>query len=262
MLSSDPSTILIIKDSWQFPEREIEGKLLHEATEKDVYNVAQYYYHKTIHINNSVNNIQLDIRKGLDITKASNYKVQSLNTPRASQISQGSKRSSSQIGAPLPASKRSRSESPVKRDPIHPSSPPNRIHRRVIVRDYGQNIYETSSCMALLTAFKSYIQGYKLLLKAGILHRNISINNIIINKDGSNPSRFLINLNLTIKVQQEDASGTKGKTSTRAFIAIRMLKDRQHSFKHDLESFFWVLFWIYIHYNGLNKERSIPEFDK
>lgn len=30
---------------------------------------------------------------------------------------------------------------------------------------------------------------------------------------------------------------------------------------HDLESFFWVVFWICIHYNG-SQETVIPRFDK
>jgi len=31
---------------------------------------------------------------------------------------------------------------------------------------------------------------------------------------------------------------------------------------HDLESFFWVLFWISIYYNGPDNSRVIPEFDQ
>ncbi|KAJ4177642.1 hypothetical protein NW767_015068 [Fusarium falciforme] len=31
---------------------------------------------------------------------------------------------------------------------------------------------------------------------------------------------------------------------------------------HDLESFFWVLFWICIHYDGPDKSRAIPRFEK
>lgn len=31
---------------------------------------------------------------------------------------------------------------------------------------------------------------------------------------------------------------------------------------HDLESFFWVLFWICIHYNGPGEGRVVQEFDK
>ena len=46
-------------------------------------------------------------------------------------------------------------------------------------------------------------------------------------------------------------------------MAIGVLLDEKHSFMHDLESFFWVLFWICIHYNGLVKEsRVVPRFEK
>ncbi len=31
---------------------------------------------------------------------------------------------------------------------------------------------------------------------------------------------------------------------------------------HDLESFFWVLFWICIHYNGPNESIVVQRFDK
>lgn len=31
---------------------------------------------------------------------------------------------------------------------------------------------------------------------------------------------------------------------------------------HDLKSFFWVLFWKCIHFNGPDKTRAVPRFDK
>jgi serine/threonine protein kinase len=102
------------------------------------------------------------------------------------------------------------------------------------------------------------------LRKAGFLHRDISINNLMVNEDDNNPSwpSFLIDLDLAIKEQREGASGARGKTGTRAFMAIGALLGEQHSFRHDLESFFWVLFWICIHYNGPNEERVVPRFEK
>ncbi|OTB13531.1 hypothetical protein K445DRAFT_320070 [Daldinia sp. EC12] len=255
----DPSTTLVIKDSWQYPERDVEGELLREVTEKGVCNVARYYHHETVYVNDNADDVQHGIRNGLDITKASNYSAQSLNTPRISQ-----KRSSSQTGAHLPLSKRPRSESPLKVDLLHPSPLPNRIRRRVIVRDYGRNIYEASSRVALLAALEGCIEGHKSLHEAGILHRDVSINNLLINESNNNPSwpGFLIDLDLAIKEQRESASGAKGMTGTRAFMAIGVLRGRQHSFEHDLESFFWVLFWICIHYNGPKEERVVSEFDK
>jgi Fungal protein kinase len=39
--------------------------------------------------------------------------------------------------------------------------------------------------------------------------------------------------------------------------------DERHSFMHDCESFFWVLFWICIHHDRMNKERrTVQRFDK
>jgi hypothetical protein len=58
------------------------------------------------------------------------------------------------------------------------------------------------------------------------------------------------------------ALGAKGKTGTRAFIAIGALLGKQHSFIHDLESFFWVLFWICIHCDGPVEGTVIGQFDK
>ena len=45
-------------------------------------------------------------------------------------------------------------------------------------------------------------------------------------------------------------------------MAIGVLLDEEHSYMHDYESFFWVLFWICIHYNGPNEERVVPRFEK
>ena len=42
---------LVIKDSWQYPEREEEGKLLREVTERKVVKVARYYHYETVHVN-------------------------------------------------------------------------------------------------------------------------------------------------------------------------------------------------------------------
>jgi hypothetical protein len=45
-------------------------------------------------------------------------------------------------------------------------------------------------------------------------------------------------------------------------MAIGALLGEQHSFMHDLESFFWVLFWLRIYFSGPDKGRVIPRFDK
>lgn len=267
----EDGTQLVVKDSWQYVERDEEGELLREATSKDVVNVARYYHHQPVMVRGH-NDIRNGIRKALDITSASNYRPERSRGPPSksagvsrqgrSNITSGQKRSSSQAGASLPPSKRSCSESPEK---IDRSALPNRVHRRVILRDYGRPIYDATSPSALLAALEGCIEGHESLHKAGFLHRDISINTLMINEDNNRNSAswpsFLIDLDLAIKVQRDGASGAKGKTGTRAFMAIGALVGEQHSFMHDLESFFWVLFWICIHYNGPGKDIGSTEFD-
>lgn len=265
-LEGDYSLCFIIKDSWQYLERDEEGELLQEATGKGVTNVARHYFHQTVQIRGDNDDIQSNIRKGLDVTKASNYRQTRLTvlSSQSRASSTGSKRSASEIGASLPSGKRSRSgsASPTKlrRQPL-----PNRVHRRIILHDYGKPIYKASSRIALLQAIEKCIQGHESLYAAGFLHRDISINNLIINEDSNNPSwpSFLIDLDLAIKVDRHQASGAREKTGTRAFMAIGVLVGDDHSFMDDLESFFWVLFWICIHYDRDGRGRTgVGDFDE
>ncbi|KAJ5723663.1 hypothetical protein N7488_001698 [Penicillium malachiteum] len=270
----DPTTPLVIKDSWQYTDRDEEGEILQHATTSGVINVARLYHYETVRIHGADDNIQDNIRIGLDITKATNYRSgrsgRSLFPPssrstgahsKSRSRSTGLKRSSSEINAASPSTKRSRSTSRTKTTGVPPS---NRVHRRIILRDFGRPIYKASSQGALLAALRSCIEGHESLLEAGFLHRDISINNLMINEGNkSSPPAFLIDLDLAVKAIRTDSSGAKGKTGTRAFMAIGALLGEQHSFMHDLESFFWVLVWICIHYNGpTERARVVPLYDK
>ncbi|KAF6802168.1 serine threonine-protein kinase sgk2 [Colletotrichum sojae] len=262
-----PETPLVIKDSWQYPERDEEGDLLCEVMDKGVVNVARYYHHETVQVHKTDDDIWNNVRHGLDITLATNYRAglqtslgnMARDAPWKGRSSNSRKRPSSQSNPTLPPSKRSSSASPTKA----PSTPPNRVHRCIILQDYGKPIYKASSRSALLAVLVGCIEGHESLLKAGILHRDISINNLMINEDSGNPSwpAFLIDLDLAIREPREGESGAKGKRGTRAFMATGALLGEQHSFMHDLESFFWVLFWICIHYNANGKDVGPTEFD-
>ncbi|KAK1142575.1 hypothetical protein N8T08_007551 [Aspergillus melleus] len=269
----ETSAPLVIKDSWQYPERGEEGQLLHEATEKGVVNVARYYYHETVLVNGNADNIYNNVRRGLDVTQSTNYKP-ARAPPTASDTiddsrigrstgSVGRKRSSSRAGAALPPNKRACSSSPSKGG--RASALQNRVHRRVIIRDYGAPIYRARSRISMLSALESCIIGYESLhTKAGFLQSDISTGNLILNEEEENPSwpAFLIDLDLAIKEERVQYSGARGKTGTRAFMAIGLLLGEKHSFMHDLESFFWVIFWICIHYDGPTVGRIVPKFEK
>lgn len=123
-------------------------------------------------------------------------------------------------------------------------TPPNRIRRRIIVQDYGRPIDKARSPVAFAAAVESYVQGHVSLRKTGFLHRDIIVNNVLINKREGALKEFLMNLDLAMRESRKKASGAKGKTGTGVFMAIGLLFGEPHCFMHDLESFFWVLFWF------------------
>ena len=248
---------LVVKDSWQYCEREVEGEMLEKAGQHGVTNVAQCYHHETVHFGEKPDEITQNIRARLDITKAKQSRAgQSILSPSMNSVdatrkgsdssASGQKRSASHDDASLRASKRPRSASDNNRRG-------RREHRRVVLSDYGKAIYKASSRSALLAGMIGCIKGHKSLREAGFLHRDISINNLIINEDGDNLTSFLIDLDLAITDPRVTTSRAKGRTGTKAFMAIGVLRGDPHTFMHDLESFFWVLFWICTHHNEPSK---------
>ncbi|PLB49113.1 hypothetical protein P170DRAFT_455861 [Aspergillus steynii IBT 23096] len=272
----DESTPLVIKDSWQYPERAEEGKLLHEATEKGVVNVARYYHHETVQVNGKIDDVRNGIRRGLDVTKSTNHRATRPETTlaesdtadiervgRSMGSSTGSKRSSSRAGATLPHSKRTCSSSPFKA--ARDIARENRVHRRVIIRDFGKPIYKASSHTTMLAALEGCVDGYQSLhMMAGLFQGDISTGNLMMNEEDGNPSwlAFLIDLDLAIKEDRTAPSGAQGKTGTRAFMAIGVLLGDIHSFMHDMESLFWFLFWICIHYDGPDQKGRLAQIKK
>ena len=87
----------------------------------------------------------------------------------------------------------------------------------------------------------------------------------MMNEKKDNPSwpSFLIDLDLAVKEDRGNQSVAPKKTGTRAFMAIGALYGEKRSFMHDLESFFWVLFWICIHYTGPSGEsKKAPKYER
>ncbi len=86
------------------------------------------------------------------------------------------------------------------------------------------------------------------MLNAGILHRDISVDNILLEEHENDG--FLIDLDMAVESNRLAASGAPARTGTKVFMASGVLDGEPHSFMHDLQSFFWVLFWIAIHHHG------------
>ncbi|RAH81702.1 hypothetical protein BO86DRAFT_448355 [Aspergillus japonicus CBS 114.51] len=189
-LEASPDQPLVVKDSWRYTERANEGKLLQKTTELGVVNVARYHHHETVQVLGTDDDIRHNVRKGSDITTAENHPSgRSSDTPsprtmicpqkgRSSTSIVGRKRSSSPARVALSPRKRHQSGSASLS--LVRNAQPNRIHRRVVIRDYGEPIYKASSPPVLLRAF-----------------------------DDAQWQGFLIDLDLSVKESRAKASGAQ-----------------------------------------------------
>ncbi|KAK8105324.1 hypothetical protein PG999_008683 [Apiospora kogelbergensis] len=94
---------------------------------------------------------------------------------------------------------------------------------------------------------------------ANVLHQDISPGNMVIldGQDGGKPRGVLIDLDSAIELAE--GLGTEQRiTGTRPFMAIGVLKDECHTYRHDLESFLYVFLWTII----TNHTENPPETSK
>jgi hypothetical protein len=82
----------------------------------------------------------------------------------------------------------------------------------------------------------------------GFANPSISENNIIVtDAEEGNPRGMLIDLDFA-KELDSVPSGARHRTGTMEFMAIEVLEGRAHTYRHDLESFFYVFLWVIIRY--------------
>ena len=141
----------------------------------------------------------------------------------------------------------------------------NRIFCCLVISPPGRAIRDFRSIKELLEAFRDAIKAHRSLYEEGrILHRDISENNIIIidNQDEMGFKGMLIDLDLA-KELGGSPSVARHQTGTMEFMVIEVLKGISHTYRHDLESFFYVFVWLCIIHGfslcGLHR-KVIPNF--
>ncbi|KAL7938215.1 serine/threonine-protein kinase Sgk2 [Trichoderma chlorosporum] len=122
----------------------------------------------------------------------------------------------------------------------------NRIYSCLVVSPAGRVISDFRTIKELLESMRDAIKAHQSLYITGnILHRDISSNNIIITdpKVADGFKGMLIDLDLAKEIDS-GPSGARHQTGTMQFMAIEVLRTVDHTYRHDLESFFYVLIWM------------------
>ncbi|TEB37855.1 hypothetical protein FA13DRAFT_1656842 [Coprinellus micaceus] len=136
----------------------------------------------------------------------------------------------------------------------------NRIATRVTTKSYGPPIYRFTSVVQLLSAIRDAIGGHQRLVSDDIriLHRDISHNNILLGKGGAEKGSrgILIDLDMAFRALDANSTVTADQdVGTRLFQSHSVLMSaylKKHSPAHDylddLESFFYLLAYIFLSY--------------
>ncbi|TEB28385.1 hypothetical protein FA13DRAFT_806784 [Coprinellus micaceus] len=134
----------------------------------------------------------------------------------------------------------------------------NRKASRVLLHAYGKSVEHFSSVLQVLYAFRDAIVAHQRLLERGVLHRDISLGNVLFGKpDAPEGERgVLIDLDLAFLATDARPSVKSDHTiGTRLFQSISVLHSGklgelawEHDYLDDLESFLYSLAFIVLCY--------------
>ncbi|KAI0553760.1 serine/threonine-protein kinase Sgk2 [Xylaria curta] len=267
--ATDGTTDGVVKFSWGPTKRTLEVMHLELAANKGVKGVAKLVaYHEVTTI--------AKIREGLTFTgRRYKFRENDSSAAMASTNTSGSKRKST---ADHTSSRSKRQQTSVRQksklanqindQPVTSENKnsdlwENRSCSCLVIQPAGRIISDFQSLKELLGALHDAIQAHRsLLLVGGILHRDISPNNIIITDPAETEGKFrgmLIDLDLAKMDNDTTRSGAEQRTGTIQFMAIQVLQGVDHTYRHDLESFFYVLLWMCAHQSWENKLNNPEE---
>ncbi|KAI1738573.1 serine/threonine-protein kinase Sgk2 [Xylaria scruposa] len=259
--ATDGATDGVVKFSWGPTKRTLEVRHLEQAAAKGVKGVAKlvgYYEVTTI----------AKIRERLRFTKGNRHKFRENDPSSAIASISGSKRKSTADHTST-RSKRQQTgvyqksklanqidDQPGTSKNKHSDLWENKSCSCLVIQPAGRVISDFKSLKELLGALHDAIEAHRsLLLVGGILHRDISPNDIIITDPAKTEEKFrgmLIDLDLAKMNNDTTRSGAMQQTGTLQFMAINVLRGADNTYRYDMESFFYVLLWMCAHQSWEN----------
>ncbi|KAJ2915009.1 hypothetical protein MD484_g5421, partial [Candolleomyces efflorescens] len=137
----------------------------------------------------------------------------------------------------------------------------DRIETRVIIKRYGHPIIYFKSAKQLLCALRDAIAGHRGLFKKGTLHRDVSIQNVVLGLPGADPGErgTLIDFDLATRcgaagfhppMDWQMGIPLFHSTSVLYSADLEEYGPFPHDHVDDIESFFWILTYIVYTYDS------------
>ncbi|KAJ2914088.1 hypothetical protein MD484_g6305, partial [Candolleomyces efflorescens] len=153
----------------------------------------------------------------------------------------------------------------------------NRVNTRLVMKCYGAPIRKFTSASQLLRILRDAIAGHRMLLRKGILHRDVSPQNILAGKPAAQDGDrgVLIDFDMAIRYHADGINlPADWKIGTRLYQSAMVLYSRDvpkpliHDHLDDLESFFYVFTHIIHEYDchgvfyGLDDDSDLKAWDE
>ncbi|KAI0924109.1 hypothetical protein AcV5_010538 [Taiwanofungus camphoratus] len=264
--------IYIVKDTWRDDRRDLEGKLYAEIG--DCEGVAKLHSYCAVMVDGQLDTTRNLIRRDL-APEGNPVAIDAVQqqVPQHPNHSPGEEwqRVTYYIDQDY-VPRRSRLDGKKLED----VQPRGKTHSRLVMKTYGWPIKFAKSLLEMVGAFKDAIVGHRNSFQRNVLHRDISIGNILIaSKPKPGYRGILIDYeNAIILKPGREPLHDDPVSGTRPFISPEVLGRKplwdhsrkrpktmprlhpKHDFIHDLESFFWVLVWLCMSRSGPAKRRE------
>ncbi|KAA8911919.1 hypothetical protein FN846DRAFT_903986 [Sphaerosporella brunnea] len=220
----------VVKDQWRAVERSVEGDFL-SVIAPGTPGLPEYIWHTDIRVAGHTMDVAGGVRGGLVH-----------GTDRTPTTHSGLTMTSKNLYRTAPDIR-------LK----------NRIKTRLIMSPVGVPLLSFTSYKHLLLALIDAIRGHQHMYRSHkIVHRDVSLNNILLYPDPGPPYGFLIDFDFAVSRTRMELSGAEFITGTFKYMSIDVLSGClrvPHGPQHDLESFYYVLLDIAIYYNGRGRRR-------
>ena len=279
----------VVKEQWRAQPTNTEANILQFIGSDEIIGLPCYHFHQ------DMGPVSTLVRKDYDTSGMSTIKPPSpptdlTSTIPESSLSKGMRMAVGRVGGSdgrmVGGVDDNRSQLDIVPDSAILTSgifcDNNRIKSRLITSPIGTSLQHFKSYTQLLEGVRDAVKGivsplhsylslvtnwilgyWHLYTQYGYVHRDISINNILLLEDPRFVSAgMLIDFDMAVKYNSQ-TSGAPERTGTFHFMAYEILEGTTiHTPLHDLESFLYVLLFVGTYYEKGGKLRIISHHDE
>ncbi len=232
---------LVVKFAWEQSEASAESRFLRLANERHVWGLPKldgYQYLGDI----------ARLRRGLQFDQPYEFSLPRLDAEDADEPDQCQLPESTLD--PHPPAKQASSGLAKHEEEAKFN---NLGFESVITSPLGRPLDIFSSPSELMSVLRDIVRALRsLYLEANVLHRDVSPQKIIIaprdRQDSGAPAGILIDLGFALDLTNPPSE--RRLVGSRGFMAIGILGGDDHTYRHDLESLFYVFLWVAICHDG------------